>query len=516
MLEAGDVALRSRSAVLDFACPQGDYAFYTIFVPSFFYGNTVPSVSDGALMPHELTVSGTGKRCTDIVAGVSVAATHVRHALPCSSFGQAQVSVVSNTPFGVSFNSTDFCEATEPQALSKYPWLGAYNYVRIGYWAGFGVNLSSVYVFAPLLIYLLAAKCSKPNSTPLSWQWVRAAVVIFLASTFVVECARDILMYDDNMLMEAQSRTLYRSMLTVSTSRLVLYTNAVLTLRLIEANNVLLAAVMLSVLTLGGLLVGFAGGVLPAAALVAYVRFRGNELKRVLPSHDLCIWAIFVVVTSLLMLISHQLPASTLQPRCNDVVLQPNQRTDKINVPACVSSLYIAAVFFRWDLDRLLPLNWLPTMLYGVALAIVSFGYWWTQCTSWHRPDKHLTAFMPVVVVDALCQNKCLTFILGVVWAVCLAGIEGTGTSVDMYEMVLYATGPVAIAILCVGWKRPELDFNYYNAFVSLACLGGAAFSLWLPSSNRHLTRSFFQPTAFGHFLAGVSLYVASLKKKPL
>jgi hypothetical protein len=511
-LQRGDVRVFSGSAKITFACNGS--AFYDIFVPSIFAANAVVNVHDGAssIVPMELPLHSASNYCVDAVANVAAVVTHRRHALPCNLFNSTTIDVGSTTPFGVAFAAPFFCrnETNMDNGVLFVP------HSRLGAWAGFGKSYwPLLYVAVGAALVNRLSKYRYKHNLPLLTVTAMPVVAFFL-----LDVARSIVLMTHSSFSPNSAVEHKRAAILIA-CRATLYWWCICGIAFAAKKYALLSVCTLTVAASLGLVLGVANGYVPAILLGAALIACKPQLiipKSSAVRWDSLMWAILIAVYAVLTAVYSE----SVDRTCP---LTFNNQNEIVNAPAAASSVFLAAAALSYN-------SWAPLRLYSLSLAIASFGFWWTQCNSWNRVDITLVSVIPLVVCEACAkpfrkqphskqrvnfsaQQYKMTAVVYVAIIIYIAvALSQDGYSVPMYEATaISATFIIVLLSVSIISGLSMVTMSAKQTVAAVLVLLAAACALWISAGNRYRSRRWYQATAVGHFLAGVSMYIAALDK---
>ena len=202
--------------------------------------------------------------------------------------------------------------------------------------------------------------------------------------------------------------------------------------------------------------------------------------------------------------------AGTVEPACNRVA--SNQRLDSANVPAAASSMFLAAPFLSLRFKQ-----WIPTRIYSLVLAVMSFGFWWTQCWHpYHRWDVFLASLITLVVADGIIRNKITSGLMYASLGIYTLIVMLSPNYVVKMEESTAAPAGIALVYLWVvavfkpSWSHEPLIQHASQIGMSALLLLFAALCLLWSATNDCSIQTWWQPVSVGHFCGGLALYISS------
>lgn len=162
------------------------------------------------------------------------------------------------------------------------------------------------------------------------------------------------------------------------------------------------------------------------------------------------------------------------------------------------------------------------TRIYGLATAIASFMYWGTDCDSAHSFDVIAVAYFPLFLWEALAVKQIkykFVFMVSALFTTPILYVYSQRrpfkTPFSTYDSLM-VTGPAAaIAIATNLAYMRYLNELHWKKDAATVALAGAAAGLLVLRTNEYIERDTavkaFGTTAWGHILAGMALYVASV-----
>ena len=197
-----------------------------------------------------------------------------------------------------------------------------------------------------------------------------------------------------------------------------------------------------------------------------------------------------------------------VSPHCHRA--SSNQNLDNVNVPAAVSSIFLAAAAISVRISQ-----WPPTRVYAIVLSVFSFGYWWTQCwRPYQRYDVFFSSLIVVIVADGCIRNKWVT--AGLYTIMLIYGLAALLSPRYIVRMAWSTAVPglivlSALVVYCiVGVNKNLPALNVTQICTSVMFLVFAGLSLGWSSMYDCNMRDWWQPVCVGHLCAGIALYVSS------
>lgn len=184
----------------------------------------------------------------------------------------------------------------------------------------------------------------------------------------------------------------------------------------------------------------------------------------------------------------------------------------KIEAGPTYSSVMLALPLFAWP-----GYGKLSTRFYGTCLAAASFSWWGTHCPTAHALDVISAAYYPLFLWEALTVENVgikVAFLAGVGITTPIFYFSAMSMPHDVpfnLRNALFVTGSFSGVLIALNvsmtkrWKK-EL------ATVVLAGIAGALLVLrWGKHIDEESAVQNFSTTTWGHVIAGIALYVASV-----